>query len=105
MTIPRRRRARAPCPDDCLLKLTAGDPLQRTLRPELAPKPAERLRVGPSARVGEVGLSEERVDSLSKGRRLLLPRAQPATRPPPRGHRRECVMFTVRERGVSSDAA
>jgi hypothetical protein len=54
-----------------------------------------------AARVREVGLSEERVDGRNEPRRLLLRRAQPPTRPPPCGHRRECVVGT----GCEGDAA
>ena len=94
MTIPRRRRAPTPSSDDGLLELTAEDPLQRPVVPELTLHAAERLGVGAPARIREIGLSEERIDRLDERRRLLPCGTQPAAGSPRRTHRRECVIFT-----------
>jgi hypothetical protein len=86
-----------------LLKLVAGDSLQRTLGPERTLKSTERLRIGAPTRACEIGLGEERVDSVDEHRRLLSRRAQPVTGSPRRGHRRECVIFAGPGSGVSTD--
>jgi hypothetical protein len=103
MAVPGRRCVPAPCLDNGLLKLAAGDSLQRTLRPELTLNPTERVRVGAPARASEIGLSRERVDSVNEQRKLLTRRAQPATGSLRPTHRREYVFFTGRGGGDNAD--
>ena len=101
VTIPRRRRATTPRPDCRPLELLPGHPPKRALRPKVAAKPTKRLRVGTATGGREIGLGEERVDGLREARGLLPRRAQPPARPPPRTHRRECVVIT----GCGGDAS
>ena len=94
VTIPRRGCTAAPRIDDRPLELASGDPLQWAVGPELTLEATKCLRIGASARVREVGLSEECVDRLDERRRLFPRWAQPPTRPARGAHRRECVIDT-----------